>query len=40
VRGLLTKLEKRAVELPKKPHSRRKMSRVRIPQPDQMCHCV
>ena len=34
------KLEKRAVELPTKPHSKRKMSSVRIAQPDQMCQLV
>lgn len=34
------KLEKRAVELPTKPHRIRKISSVRIAQPDQMCQSV
>ena len=38
--GPRTKLEKRAVELPAKPHSRRKISSVRIASPDQMCQSV
>ena len=34
------KLEKRAVELPAKPQATRKISRVRIARPDQMCQSV
>jgi hypothetical protein len=38
--GPRTKLAKRAVELPTTPHSKRKISSVRIAQPDQMCQSV
>jgi hypothetical protein len=39
-RGPRTKLEKRDVELPTKPHNIRKINKVRIAQPDHMCQSV